>query len=68
MLISVSVTAEYDLREDDLWPDGDAPDDWDAKDVLEAIEGIGYERIGLYHDLEVDVAVLDASEGKSKYA
>lgn len=71
VIIDISFDAVH-LSEEELWPDGDAPDEWDAEDVQNLIREVGLGHCGLdlldFCEAHADVSVLDALEGKKKYA
>jgi hypothetical protein len=59
-IISITIQTEIDFTVDDIWPDGNAPEDFDAYDVKAALESYGskYELLelwGLLNDLDVTV-------------
>ncbi len=58
----IGVYANFDLTVEEIWPDGDAPENPTANDVAEKIESLGYygpeaflREWGMSHDLHVDV-------------
>lgn len=67
-LINISLTIDVDLNEDEIWPDGEAPEDWDADDVKKVIIKYGWKDFLYISNYDIDVYVSDASEGKQKNA
>lgn len=62
--IAVSLSADVDLQESDLWPDDDAPENWTAEDALDVINACGLSALGLLDDIEVTVYVADSPDGR----
>lgn len=64
---TIGVDGWFDLTTEDIWPDGDAPEDPSADDVIAAIKRSSYSvgnflrEWGLIEDLEVTV------EGRQVY-
>jgi hypothetical protein len=65
---NISVMFDGDFTEHDVWPDGDAPEDWDATDVRKVIEECGWALFFEATSPDMDIYVSDASEGKKKSA
>jgi hypothetical protein len=59
---TIHIEADYFLTLNEIWPDGDGPDDPTAKDVKAAMEACGSKREvlrdwGMLTDLEVSVGL-----------
>jgi hypothetical protein len=65
--IHIDLDGSYVFEEKDLWPDGDAPEGWTAKDAKELISNYGLEKFGLLDELDMTVYVADSPDER-KYA
>jgi hypothetical protein len=61
--VNVSIVGDYDFEEKDLWPDGDALDNWTAQDAQEVIMDYAND-LGIYDDLDITIYVEDSPDGK----
>lgn len=63
--VTITLEAELDWDENDLWPDDDAPDNWGPKDVVSLIEDCGGVRNvihdwGMLDGLTLSINVFDS--------
>lgn len=64
---TISILFEQDLSETEIWPNG-ASEEWDAQDVKNMIEEIGWREFIGYDGPSIDIEVPDALEGKRRFA
>jgi hypothetical protein len=61
--VHVTIDGDYDFSERDIWPDGDAPENWTAEDAKNVIDDYRSDFFNL-GELDVSIYVHDAPEGK----
>jgi hypothetical protein len=61
MSILITIGGEWDFGPEDVWPDGDAPDEFCAEDVAAVMRKFGKRRViddwGFMDEMEIEIEV-----------
>ena len=65
--LEIDISAFIVVEEHEIWPDGDAPENWTDKEASEVILGYGLERFGILDDLDIDYTLKIVNPGERGY-